>query len=151
MHQFVNTVACKASENSTKFVLCDHNLVILIAINFILKKQQLIGNHAEILRFLLSNGSLLPLTVARGWGGRMHGGFRETRRYASFIIEEREVNYETHYHLPILIAEQDTATSSEWKQLLIPNPLCEQEDSMRADEVQSTLSSQILPEPWLYL
>ena len=44
--------------------------MILIAINFVLKKQQLIGNHAERLRFLLSHGSLLPLTVG-GWGGRM--------------------------------------------------------------------------------
>ena len=66
--------------------------------------------------------------------------------------QEREVNYEIHYHLPkIPILEQDTATSSEWKQLLFPNPLCEQEDSMSSDEVQSTLSSQMVPEPWLYL
>ena len=63
--------------------------------------------------------------------------------------QEREINDETHYHL--LRAKQDTATSSEWKQLLIPNPLYEQEVSMRADEVQSTLFNKMVPDPWLYL
>ena len=43
--------------------------------------------------------------------------------------------------------EQDTATSCEWKQSSIPNPLCVHDESMISDEVHWRLSSQVIPEP----